>query len=518
MNTTIPKSDKPGTKESAVHGTERPYGQIVLVLQGGGALGAYQAGVYQALSEAGMEPDWVIGTSIGAINGAIIAGNEPSSRRARLQDFWSRIGNGRLFDEFWTPSILGSALASTQTLTRGVPGFFQPKLQAAWNVHLPVGVEQASFYTTQPLRETLTELVDFDYINHKRVRFTAGAVNVRTGRMCYFDCRDTEVHLDHVMASGALPPGFPAVRIEGESYWDGGVYSNTPIEVVLDDNPRRDSLIFSVNIWHAQGAEPKSILQVIERMKDIRFASRAESHIARQAQIHRLHHVVRELEKRIPPDQKDDPAVKELAGYGCHTTIHLVRLLAPQPGHEDHTKDIDFTRAGIRTRWQAGYADALRVLQQQPWQCDVDSLQAVVVHELTARAAGAPACPPRGEPGGGSAMPDNTKTPQPGEFAEQVKVWEALCTTVLGHHRRALEQWLRTVQSVSNELPALTVKRLQLAMEGWSGLAACRNLEELINWSRRMTSKMTVHCAEEVDKLSQMTMKITLLRPMDPRP
>jgi NTE family protein len=353
----------------------------VLVLQGGGALGAYQAGVYQALCEGGIEPDWVIGTSIGAINGAIIAGNEPQLRRPRLQDFWSRVGNGKLLDDLWTPSIIGSALAGMQTLAQGVPGFFQPNLSAAWNLHLPLGIENAAFYTTEPLKATLSELVDFDYINHKHIRFTVGAVNACTGQMRYFDCRDTRVALDHVMASGALPPGFPAVRIEGEPYWDGGLYSNTPIEVVLDDNPRRDSLIFSVNMWHSKGAEPKSIWQVLGRQKDIQYASRAESHIARQEQIHRLRHVVRELVKRIPADQQQDHEVRDLAGYGCRTVMHVVRLLAPRLDNEDHTKDIDFTRAGIRTRWQAGYADTQRVLAQKPWQCDLDPLQAVVVHE-----------------------------------------------------------------------------------------------------------------------------------------
>jgi NTE family protein len=381
MKTTMRNVPELGTKGSGARGNDRPVGQVVLVLQGGGALGAYQAGVYQALSEGGIEPDWVIGTSIGAINGGIIAGNEPASRLERLQAFWSRVGNGRLFDDAWTQSMIGGAFAGIQTITQGVSGFFEPNPQAAWNLRLPVGIEHASFYTTEPLRATLSELVDFDYINHKRMRFTVGAVNARTGRMRYFDCRDTKVGLDHVMASGALPPGFPAVRIEGEPYWDGGLYSNTPIEVVLDDHPRRDSLIFAVNMWHSKGAEPKSIWQVLGRQKDIQYASRVETHIARQAQIHQLRHVVRELAKRIPADQKDDPEVKDLAEYGCRTTMHLVRLLAPRLDHEDHTKDIDFTRAGIRTRWQAGYVDTQRILERKPWQCDLDPLQAVVVHE-----------------------------------------------------------------------------------------------------------------------------------------
>jgi NTE family protein len=353
----------------------------VLVLQGGGALGAYQAGVYQALSEGGIEPDWVIGTSIGAINGAIIAGNERAVRCARLQEFWSRIGNGRLFDEAWAPRLFGTALAGWEALTRGVPGFFEPNLDAVWNLRMPVGIERAAFYTTEPLRATLRDLVDFDYINGKTVRLTVGAVNARTGHMRYFDCRDATLAIDHVMASGALAPGFPAVCIEGEPYWDGGVYSNTPIEVVFDDTPRRDSLIFSVNMWRSQGAEPKSIWQVLGRQKDIQYASRADSHIARQQQIHRLRHVVSELVKRMPAEQRDDPVVKELSEFGCRTTMQLMRLLAPRLDNEDHTKDIDFTRAGIRTRWQAGYAHARRVLEEKPWTRAFDPLQAVVVHE-----------------------------------------------------------------------------------------------------------------------------------------
>ncbi len=379
--TTMRNAPELGARGPSAHGTEQPVGQIVLVLQGGGALGAYQAGVYQAMNECGIEPDWVIGTSIGAINGAIIAGNAPAARLVRLRAFWSQVGNDRLFDNAWTLPLFGGAFATMQTLMHGVPGFFQPNPQAAFGLRLPVGIERASFYTTEPLKKTLGQFVDFDYINLKQKRFTVGAVNARTGKMRYFDCRDTVIGLDHVMASGALPPGFPAVRIEGEPYWDGGLYSNTPIEVVLDEEPRRDSLIFSVNMWHSQGSEPKSIWQVLGRQKEIQYSSRAESHIARQQQIHRLRHVVRELAKRVPADQQNDPDVHELARYGCRTTMQVVRLLAPHLDHEDHTKDIDFTHTGIRTRWQMGYMNAKRVLEEKPWHCDLDPLQAVVVHD-----------------------------------------------------------------------------------------------------------------------------------------
>ncbi len=361
--------------------------QIVLVLQGGGALGAYQAGVYQGLHEAGVEPDWIVGTSIGGINGSIIAGNKPQARMAKLAEFWSAIGRRPGMDDGWLFNAFAGAFAGTlanfNTVLRGVPGFFEPNARAAWGMHAPLGVDGAAFYTTEPLRATLSRLVDFHIINARRPRLTVGAVNVRNGDMRYFDSREMALDVEHVMASGALPPAFPAVRIGDELYWDGGIYSNTPVEAVLDDNPRRDSLIFSVNVWQPQGAEPETIWQVMSRQKDIQYSSRVKSHIARQEQIHRLRHIVQQLCARLPADTRDDPAVREMAGYGCPTTMHLVRLLAPRLDGEDHTKDIDFSRAGIDARWRAGYADIRRMLAARPWEQPVGPLDGVVVHEST---------------------------------------------------------------------------------------------------------------------------------------
>lgn len=362
---------------------DRPAGQVVLVLQGGGALGAYQAGVYQGLREGGVEPDWVIGTSIGAINGAIIVGNAPADRLRKLQDFWSGLVQRPGFDEAWSGAFIGGMLANMTTVLRGVPGFFEVNPHAPWGIHLPVGLERAAFYTTEPLRRRLGELVDFDYLNAGHTRLTVGAVNVRTAEMRYFDSRGMALCADHVMASGALPPAFPAVRIGTDSYWDGGIFSNTPVEAVLDDKPRRDSLIISVNVWQPMGSEPASIMQVLSRQKDIQYASRGKAHVARQEQIHRLRHVVRQLEARFSEEQRNDPKLRELLGYGCATTMHLVRLLAPRVDCEDHTKDIDFTRAGIRTRWQAGYAHARRALAEKSWEAEVDPLQGIVIHEVT---------------------------------------------------------------------------------------------------------------------------------------
>ena len=355
--------------------------QTVLVLQGGGALGAYQAGVYQALVESGINPDWVIGTSIGAINAALIAGNKPEDRLARLQEFWEQVGKGSPLDWMWAAPFLGNSFANMNTVMRGIPGFFEPNPTALLGVNYAAGVERASYYSTDPLKETLARLVDFDYLNERHTRLTVGAVNVNTSELKYFDTRDMALASAHVMASGALPPAFPAVCIAGEPYWDGGIYSNTPIEVVLDERPRRDSLIFAVNMWQPSGPEPQTIWQVMGRQKDLQFASRGKSHVARQEQLHRLRHVVRELAKHIPEAERDDPMVKELASYGCSTIMHLVRLLSPRLDGEDHTKDIDFTRSGIRSRWQAGYAHAERVLAEKPWQGEVDMLQGVVIHE-----------------------------------------------------------------------------------------------------------------------------------------
>jgi NTE family protein len=377
-------NDAHGDSEAAGLLTKPPAlpGQVVLVFQGGGALGAYQGGVYQALHESGIEPDWVIGTSIGAINGAIIAGNEPGRRLDRLREFWERMERKPFF---WGAAPFGLAggtiAAQMMTIFGGIAGYFSPNRALAFGLHASVGVEQAAFYTIEALHETLAAVVDFARINSGQPRLTVGAVNVRSGKMHYFDSRSMAITLQHVLASGALPPAFPAVRIDGDPYWDGGIYSNTPVETVFDDYPRRDSVVFTVQVWHAAGPEPETLWQVLNRQKDIQFASRADSHIARQEHIHQLRHIVRELVRRIPEAERDTPEVKEMAGYGCGTIMHIVRLNAPRLDHEDHLRDIDFTSAGIHARWQAGYADTMRTLERRPWQMTVDPMVGVAVHE-----------------------------------------------------------------------------------------------------------------------------------------
>jgi len=355
-------------------------GQVVLVLQGGGALGAYQVGVYQALHEAGIEPDWVIGTSIGAINAALICGNEPAHRLDRLHGFWDQVEQKGFGPIPLDPFGIAAALGTMSTVLRGIPSFFTPNPFALRGAKAETSVERASYYSTAPLRETLRELIDWKYLGDCKTRLTVGAVNVCSGAMRYFDTREEPLGVDHVMASGALPPAFGAVRIDGEPYWDGGIYSNTPIEAVLDDRPRRDSLIFAVNVWHQTADEPTSIWEVMARHKDIQYASRADSHIARQKQIHHLRHVIRELTRQLPAAKMNDAKVKELASWGCGTQMHVAHLLAPRLDGEDHTKDIDFTPGGIRARREAGHADTQRMIERAPWQAPADPIEGVIEH------------------------------------------------------------------------------------------------------------------------------------------
>src|SRR6516164_7771911 len=360
---------------------EQSNGQVVLVLQGGGALGAYQGGVYEALHEAKVEPDWIIGTSIGAINASIIAGNAVVDRLGRLREFWRRMER----NPFWSalPAWTGVAdsLSAWATVTHGIPGFFEPNPRTFLGAHVPLGTDAAGYYSTAPLRKTLTELVDFALIKRNTPRLMVGAAHVRTSMMRYFDSRDGEIKVEHIMASGALPPAFPAVRIDGELHWDGGILSNTPTEAIFDDNPRRNSLIFAVHMWNPMGVEPETIWEVLHRQKDIQYSSRVANHIAKQRQVHKLRHVVSELVKFVPEADRNHPVVKDLAEYGCRTQMHVVQLLAPRLDNENHTKDIDFSPSGIRSRWDAGYAHTMRALERRAWEDECDPLEGVILHE-----------------------------------------------------------------------------------------------------------------------------------------
>jgi NTE family protein len=310
-------------------------------------------------------PDWLAATASGPSSMAAT----PFALPAWLATAWAA----------WIPGY-ESWLRNLSIMSQGLPAFFTPRADAWLALHAPVGIEQAAFYRTEPLRETLASLIDFDYLNRKATRLTVGTVGVGSGQMRYFTNRDEALDVGHVMASAAFPPGFPSVRIGGEAYWDGGIYSNTPLEAVLDDKPRHSSVIFTVQLWPAHGDEPASIREAMSRQRDIQYSSRAESHLERQRQIHRLRHVIRELGKHLPEGERDTAAVKELLGWGCGTTMQVIELDAPSFGRDDLHKDIDFSKEGIRRRWEAGHADAQRMIERAPWREEPDPMEGIAIH------------------------------------------------------------------------------------------------------------------------------------------
>jgi NTE family protein len=360
--------------------------RTALVLQGGGALGSYQTGIYQALHENDLVPDWVVGTSIGAINAALIAGNPPETRLARLQEFWDRIAHKDNVDmEHVSDEArhFNTWLATVDATVRGVPGFYSPRLFSLFPLGLAVPAETASFYDTKPLQKTLSDLIDFDYLNADGgIRLTVNAVKVTTGELVSFDSEKQKLGIEHIMASGALPPGFPPIRIEGELYWDGGLYSNTPLETVLNDSPQIDTLCFMVDLWNATGPEPTSLEHVETRTKDIMFASRSQRHIEAYLRTHQMQHTIRELYARIPDGKKSHLDRKVMAALGCDITIHIVRL--PYGGQDWHmaSKDINFSKGSLEWRWEQGYDDAKRAIQQAGWLSHIHEHTGIIVHEL----------------------------------------------------------------------------------------------------------------------------------------
>jgi NTE family protein len=386
MNT-LSKIECADATVQAAAGKAKSYGKVVVVFQGGGALGAYQAGVYHALHDKGIEPDWLIGTSIGAINAALIAGNTAANRIAALEEFWRRMSQKSLWQAWAAWPRLSQLLAYGTTLTTGLPNFFVPNLPAFMGPHVPLGADNAGYYSTAPLEKTLSELVDFSLASRNKPRLTVGAAHVTTSQMRYFDSRDGMLGVKHIMASGALPPAFPAVRIDGELYWDGGILSNTPAEVVFDDYPRHNALVFAVHMWNPVGPEPETMWEVLHRHKDIQYSSRVATHIRRQADLHRLRRVVRELSDFIPEEVRARPEVRELTSFGCSTRMHVVRLLAPGLANEDHTKDVDFSAAGIRSRWEAGYEKTIGAIEGAPWTTEEGDHEGVFLHEIADRGA-----------------------------------------------------------------------------------------------------------------------------------
>ena len=361
---------RPPHRKTHVATQRPPFERIALILQGGGALGAYQAGVYQALAEANLHPDWVAGISIGAINSALIAGNPPKKRVERLRTFWETVSTppfglpflaaleGR--DEL-THSLINQ-LSSLGALIGGAPGFFQPRVPPP--LLYPNGAPEAlSYYDVAPLRATLEALVDFDLINSGAMRFSVGAVNVRSGNFVYFDNTTYQICPEHVMASGSLPPGFPPTEIEGECYWDGGLVSNTPLDWVLDSRPGRDTLAFQVDLWSARGEFPRNLVEAETRQKEIRYSSRTRLATSQFKKKQILRRAAAQLLAKIPKELLQTPQAEMLALEADEKVYNLVQLIYRTRHYEGNSKDYEFSRRTMEEHWRSGYNDAVRTLR-----------------------------------------------------------------------------------------------------------------------------------------------------------
>jgi NTE family protein len=372
--------------ETAVSHLWRPDGcdRVALVLQGGGALGAYQVGVYQALHEAGLEPNWVCGVSIGAINSAIIAGNPPERRLERLRIFWERITARKVWHYTPDGDIYRKArnfASSMMTSTLGQPGFFKPHDLNPWLS--PAGARTAtSYYDTAPLRETLLELVDFDLINQAKIHFAVGAVNVLIGNFLYFDNKKEFIEPEHVMASGALPPALPMVKIGTDHFWDGGIVSNTPLQHLLDQDDRMNSLVFQVDLFCACGVLPRDIQEVLSRHKDIMYSSRTRHNTDIYKRMNNLKADLYKALLKIPEDRLSDQERQTRDRLAHLPGITILHLIYQQRAYEGDSKDYDFSGTSMREHWQSGLEDTRRTLKRKKWLAMPEDGKGIVVHDV----------------------------------------------------------------------------------------------------------------------------------------
>lgn len=373
------------------------YDTVALVLQGGGALGSYQAGVYQGLHDAGIRPNWIAGISIGSINAAIIAGSPPDERVARLRGFWESICRpaglaglpwgealAGMFQSmpygFGSPALNGQ-LAAFQALTAGQPGFFRPRYPPPYWLRA-AGPASTSFYDTTPLADTLRRYVDFDLLNRGGMRLSLGAVNVRTGNFAYFDSAQTMLQPAHIMASGALPPGFPAVVIDGEHYWDGGVVSNTPLAQVLSVHPMRDTLAFQVDLWPARGPLPTTLEEVAQRQKDIQYSSRTRTVTNTFQRVLTLRRGLQRLLERLPEHERDSAELADIRALACTPAVNIVNLIYEAKNFRRNSKDYEFSTEAMREHWESGLADIRRTLSDPSVLARPAPDQSFVTHDI----------------------------------------------------------------------------------------------------------------------------------------
>jgi NTE family protein len=385
------------TTDNQPSSLQRPHDRIALVLQGGGALGAYQAGAFESLSDTRYQPDWVVGVSIGAINAAIIAGNPPKHRVARLNEFWQRVSSGlpqvsdalpltpwlRAMTEIHDTRTALNQLSAWHAAWLGIPGFYQPRVPPP-PFQLPGTLAALSLYDTAPLRETLETLIDFDLINNGAVRLSLGSVNVRTGNSHYFDSATERIGPEHVMASGALPPSFPPVMIDGEFWWDGGILSNTPLQHVLEvRSPRECLLVFQIDLFNARGPVPVDFDEVLKRQKDIQYSSRTRYTSNVAADLTNLRRDIIDLMDKLPKPLLDDPEVRRLAEFANVAPMDLVHLIYRQGPEERESKDYEFSRVSVRERWEAGRRDMQDTINHPDWLKQAGRESGAMQYDLT---------------------------------------------------------------------------------------------------------------------------------------
>lgn len=364
----------------------KPFTSVACSFQGGGALGAYQVGVLEALLEAGYKPNWFVGTSIGAINAAIAAGNAPKDIIDKLKTFWDTIATPISPFDFLSADDehlkrLHHQFSARSSLLFGQPGFFTPRFPPP-ELNWHSDARTISFYDTSPLKSTLEKLVDFDRINHKKTRLSVGAVEVESGEMVYFDTKNTVIRPEHIMASGALPPSFPAVEIDGFLYWDGGISSNSPISYVLSDNTSKSVLCFMVHLFDSYGLQPKTLDDVLKRKKDIEFSSRFLKMIAVYQEIHALRYRVHQIGSHLPKAIKNKPELQDLLSCGCDKTIAMVRFLYESQTADLSSKDYEFSKSSITNHIISGYQDAYKSIQTSPWLHPIDKAQGIALYDM----------------------------------------------------------------------------------------------------------------------------------------
>jgi NTE family protein len=366
-----------------------PFERIALILQGGGALGAYQAGVYQALAEADLHPDWVAGISIGAINAALIAGNPPERRVERLREFWETVSASRLGSAYFTGLDLHNESAhrivnqarALGILVGGAPGFFTPRVPPPY-VYPRGNPHALSWYDTGPLIGTLERLVDFGLINDGGMRMSVGSVNIRTGNFIHFDSTSYRIGFEHVLASGSLPPGFPPTLIDSEHYWDGGLVSNAPLQWVLDDAQRADTLVFQIDLWNARGEVPADLIEVELRQKEIRFSSRTRAATDQFKRQQLLRRAIAKILPQLPPESRQTMEVERLAALADDKVYNIIQLIYRARNYEGSSKDFEFSRRTMEEHWRSGYNDAVRTLRHPEVLQRPDGMDGVFTFDL----------------------------------------------------------------------------------------------------------------------------------------